>query len=62
MNDTVILAEATKTGSHNICPYTIKQKGDETVESVSSPFLLAMIGQKGYPTAKWKAKSRLNLG
>ena len=31
MNDTVILAEATKTGSHNICPYTIKQKGDETV-------------------------------
>ena len=26
MNDTVILAEATKTGSHNICPYTIKQK------------------------------------
>ena len=42
--------------------YTIKQKGDETVESVSSPFLLAMIGQKGYPTAKWKAKSRLNLG
>jgi len=26
MNDTVILAEATKTGLHNICPYTIKQK------------------------------------
>ncbi len=25
-------------------------------------FLLAMIDQKGYPTAKWKAKSRLNLG
>ena len=24
--------------------------------------LLAMIDQKGYPTAKWKAKSRLNLG
>ena len=42
--------------------YTIKQKGDETVQPVSSPFLLAMIDQKGYPTAKWKAKSRLNLG
>ena len=26
MNDTVILAESTKTGSHNTCPYTIKQK------------------------------------
>ena len=39
-----------------------KQKGDETVQPVSSPFLLAMIDQKGYPTAKWKAKSRLNLG
>ena len=25
-------------------------------------FLLVMIDQKGYPTAKWKAKSRLNLG
>ena len=28
MNDTVILAEATKTGSHNICPYTIKRKSE----------------------------------
>mgnify|MGYP005932942701 FL=1 len=26
MNATVIPAEATETGSHNICPYTIKQK------------------------------------
>ena len=28
MNDIVILAEATKTGSHNICPYTIKTKSE----------------------------------
>ena len=28
MNATVIPAEATKTGSHNICPYTIKQKSE----------------------------------
>lgn len=28
MNDEMILAEATMTGLHNICPYTAKQKAN----------------------------------
>lgn len=32
------------------------------VIQVSSPFVCLLPDQKGYPTAKWKAKSRLNLG
>ena len=33
------------------------------VIQVSSPFFVCLLpDQKGYPTSKWKAKSRLNLG